>query len=78
MSAWFKPKRYGYGNVPSTWQGWAATAAFGAFVVGAAAAAEHGAIPMLWALGGVAAATAAFISFAKYKTDGEWRCGKER
>jgi hypothetical protein len=22
---WFKPKRYGYGAVPVTWQGWALT-----------------------------------------------------
>jgi hypothetical protein len=25
---WFKPKRYGYGATPVTWQGWCATAAF--------------------------------------------------
>ena len=24
---WFKPKRYGYGATPVTWQGWAVTAA---------------------------------------------------
>jgi hypothetical protein len=22
---WFKPKRYGYGSTPTTWQGWAVT-----------------------------------------------------
>jgi hypothetical protein len=22
---WFKPKRYGYGATPTTWQGWAVT-----------------------------------------------------
>jgi len=22
---WFKPKRYGYGATPATWQGWAVT-----------------------------------------------------
>ena len=22
---WFRPKRFGYGAVPATWQGWAAT-----------------------------------------------------
>jgi hypothetical protein len=25
---WFRPKRYGWGVVPVTWQGWAFTAAF--------------------------------------------------
>jgi len=24
---WFRPKRYGYGATPSTWEGWAATVA---------------------------------------------------
>ena len=24
-SSWFKPKRYGYGAMPATWQGWAVT-----------------------------------------------------
>jgi amino acid transporter len=25
---WFAPKRYGFGSVPITWQGWAVTIAF--------------------------------------------------
>jgi len=28
MSAWFKPKRIGWGFTPATWQGWLVTAAF--------------------------------------------------
>ncbi|MDZ4689852.1 hypothetical protein [Terricaulis sp.] len=28
MAAWFKPKRYGLGASPSSWQGWALTIAY--------------------------------------------------
>jgi hypothetical protein len=28
MAAWFRPKRYGLGLTPSSWQGWALTAAY--------------------------------------------------
>lgn len=34
MAHWFKQKRYGYGAVPSSWQGWAITAVYTAVVVG--------------------------------------------
>ena len=29
-SEWFAPKRYGFGSVPITWQGWALTIGFAA------------------------------------------------
>jgi len=29
---WFKPKRYGYGAYPSTWEGWLVTLIFVLFV----------------------------------------------
>ncbi len=29
---WFRPKRFGLGAVPVTWQGWVATFAFGAII----------------------------------------------
>jgi hypothetical protein len=28
MAKWFKPKRYGYGATPVTWQGWIIVAGF--------------------------------------------------
>ena len=28
MSAWFRPKRIGWGFTPATWQGWLLTAAY--------------------------------------------------
>ena len=36
MTAWFVPKRYGYGARPVTWQGWALVAGFVAAIVLAA------------------------------------------
>jgi hypothetical protein len=33
MAAWFKPKRYGLGAAPSSWQGWALTLAYIAAVM---------------------------------------------
>ena len=35
-AVWFKPKRYGYGATPVTWQGWAVTLGFLAAIVVAA------------------------------------------
>lgn len=31
---WFRPKRYGFGATPATWQGWALVLAFVALVYG--------------------------------------------
>ena len=72
-SKWFKPKRYGYGNVPSSWQGWGITIAFVLFVVSVSLLAERGAISDLAAVGIVLAITAPFIWFVRGRTDGEWR-----
>src|SRR6266404_7208410 len=49
MSAyWFKPKERGYGNVPTTWQGWTLTAGFAALVVAMAVAVELDALSRFW------------------------------
>jgi hypothetical protein len=78
---WFKPKMYGYGATPVTWQGWASSlvaaialfAVLRFFVLPIPGAASHS----LWEVGlGVALAAGvvmAFTSLAKSKTDGEWR-----
>ena len=33
MTAWFKPKRYGYGPTPISWQGWLLTAVYFAVIL---------------------------------------------
>ena len=78
---WFKPKSHGYGATPVTWQGWVATVAYVAFVVGlslfivggfgGAAKPGFGTV-MIWAAM-VAATTYAFVQFSKAKTEGDWK-----
>jgi len=79
---WFRPKRYGYGAEPTTWQGWAAT---GLFVLAVAAIAWFGLVApalaeqepstreMLVVWGLLLAMTAAFVWLCHRKTDGRWR-----
>lgn len=76
---WFKPRRYGYGARPVTWQGWAASLAYllamvlllWFFPAPNAQTATFTDIA-LW-LGTVALVTLSFVGFARVKTDGEWR-----
>ncbi|HEX5507983.1 MAG TPA: hypothetical protein VFX37_05720 [Pseudolabrys sp.] len=75
---WFKPKRYGYGATPATWQGWVAT--FGCAIVLAGSIIAMNLLAdrsnivawMLWAVL-IAAATWWFVQFSRRRTDGEWR-----
>ena len=75
---WFKPKRYGYGATPVTWQGWTMTIA--AIVVGAGSVAamnllvaQFNAVAWLVWAALIAAATWWFVQFCRRRTDGEWR-----
>lgn len=77
---WFKPKRYGYGATPITWQGWAVTLGTVLAMVAVSSylrlTERH-----LWALAALLAfdAAALFTLFVviRRKTDGElrWRWG---
>jgi hypothetical protein len=72
---WFKPKSFGYGATPTTWQGWVAVVAFVAIVVGLSMVilgdSPDLAAWVVWALV-VGAMTVAFVAFTKRKTNGEW------
>ena len=74
---WFRPKTYGYGATPTTWEGWAVTA--GAVIVIAAAALlipnYGGRSPSAWItfFGVEAVVLAALWIISRRKTDGEWR-----
>jgi hypothetical protein len=73
---WFRPKLFGFGAVPVTWQGWAAT--FGFIALAGAIAfffADRG--PAYLAL--LAPPLAGFVWLCWAKTDGDWRWrwGKE-
>ena len=70
---WFRPKSFGYGATPVTWQGWAVTVG-GALLTAACfvfATLTRGGSAPFWAAG--LALVAALTIVAKIKTDGAWR-----
>jgi len=73
---WFKPKRYGYGATPVTWQGWAVTVGTVLAMV-AVSLCLRLTVKSLWALVALlifdAAAISALVIISYRKTDGGWR-----
>ena len=81
---WFKPKVFGYGATPTTWEGWAVTAGYCVMIAIVTLAAilliesrgVTGAVFwVLWALWGTVliVATAVLVTVSKRRTEGEWR-----
>jgi hypothetical protein len=73
---WFKPKRYGYGATPVTWEGWAVTLAAIVVVVAATLrlttlSAVDLSFWLIVAIDAVAIVTLLIVS--RRKTEGEWR-----
>jgi uncharacterized membrane protein HdeD (DUF308 family) len=73
---WFKPKRYGYGATPTTWQGWTLIVGIIFTMVSVSlylrlTTKSVWALAALLALDAIALGVLAFISWRK--TDGEWR-----
>ena len=74
---WFKPKQYGYGAVPVTWEGWALTLLVAALVAAPSAYLFGGGSPsamaiVIWAVV-VAAIVAGSVLVVRSKTEGSWR-----
>jgi hypothetical protein len=73
---WFKPKAYGYGVTPSTWEGWATVAGYVLAVVASTSLLldpnRHAGTWTAWGVL-VASLTGAMILISRYKTDGSWR-----
>lgn len=67
---WFKPKSFGWGAVPVTWQGWVATLVFVAIAATIANLAEHRS--RIWLIL-LAPAVIGFLWLCWRKTDGGWR-----
>jgi hypothetical protein len=67
---WFKPKAFGWGAVPVTWQGWAVTLSFVVVAALIANLAEHRSPVWLWLLVPV---IVPFIALCWAKTDGGWQ-----
>jgi hypothetical protein len=73
---WFRPKRYGYGATPVTWQGWALTfAAVAVIVVATLTVMTHSALDSVFWLAVAIDFVVIFalIEIGRRKTDGEWR-----
>jgi hypothetical protein len=80
MPVWFKPKRYGYGATPVTWQGWALTLGFVAAVfvlawwlIGFDQAGQPSGWNFILFFKSVAILVVALWIISKRTTDGEWR-----
>jgi hypothetical protein len=75
---WFKPKRYGYGATPITWEGWAATLGVCGVVIGSICAMNllvdrsDFVAWIIWAAV-IAVMTFSFVQISRRRTDGEWR-----
>jgi uncharacterized membrane protein YccC len=73
---WFRPKRFGYGATPTTWQGWSLTIGTVLAMV-AVTLFLRLTEPHSWALAMSlafdAAALALLFVVSRHKTDGEWR-----
>jgi hypothetical protein len=75
---WFRPRRYGYGATPVTWEGWALTVAVAAIVAISVVAMNlladraNFAVWIAWAAI-IAAMVVSFVRISRQRTDGEWR-----
>jgi hypothetical protein len=75
---WFRPRRYGYGATPVTWEGWALTVAVAAIVAISVVAMNlladraNFAVWIAWAAI-IAAVVVSFVRISRQRTDGEWR-----
>jgi uncharacterized membrane protein len=74
-SYWFRPKRYGYGATPVTWQGWAVTLGIAGAMAAIVLLMER-ADGLAIRIGIVVVALAVFVALviiARRRTEGEWR-----
>jgi hypothetical protein len=73
---WFKPKRYGYGATPVTWQGWAFTIVTALAIVAVSLYLRLTA-KSPWTLAALlifdAIAVSILVIISRRKTEGEWR-----
>lgn len=75
---WFRPKRYGYGATPITWEGWAVTFAAVCVIAVTVIVAnilvdKPNAVAWLVLAALIAAWVWWFTQFCRRRTDGEWR-----
>jgi hypothetical protein len=72
---WFKPKKFGYGATPTTWEGWAVTGAYCLVVwacVGVIATHMDSGAVLAALMSVIVAATIVLVVVSFKKTDGRW------
>ena len=75
---WFRPRRYGYGATPVTWEGWALTVGIAAVVALSVVAmnllADRSNVGawLVWAAF-IVIAVFGMVRISRQRTDGEWR-----
>jgi hypothetical protein len=72
---WFKPKAFGYGATPATWEGWVIVAVYCLVVVGCVVAMtvrKESFSTFLSSMATIAVATVVLIVVSVQKTDGTW------
>ncbi len=73
---WFRPKAYGYGVTPSTWEGWVVVAVY-ILVIFASTLLLADPQRSVWTwlswIAVLAIVTASMILISLYKTDGTWQ-----
>jgi len=72
---WFKPKRYGYGATPTTWQGWVLITGTVLVMVAVSVYLRLTATSLATLLAFNAIALGVLAIVSRRKTDGEWRWG---
>ncbi len=75
---WFRPKRYGYGATPVTWEGWAVTLVVAVILAGSIVAMNllverSNLIAWLAWAAVIAGMTIWFARLSRRRTDGEWK-----
>jgi hypothetical protein len=72
---WFKPKTFGYGATPTTWEGWTVMAVYGAVIIGCIVVIyryKHSFAVHAGSLAVIVAATIVLVVVSVQKTDGAW------
>ena len=73
---WFRPKRYGYGATPISWEGWVFTLAAAAIIAASTIVLMAHTALELWfwvALAVDVVVIVALFQVSRRKTEGEWR-----
>jgi hypothetical protein len=72
---WFRPKTFGYGATPTTWQGWAVVGVYSLLIVGCIVAMNlrKESLPIFASsIAIIVVATVVMIAVSAQKTDGAW------